>query len=192
MALLLVLGFDQLATTIALEGHLKSRARYNVVDDEPQLTIGEVARQAGLAASSIRYYEAIGLLPPPDRVHGQRRYDGDVIAMLAFISVAQSAGFKLEEIKQLRHGVDDDADLGARMRDLSSQKLGEIEALLRRAEAMKGWLEVAQTCGCQTLEECALFPQSNDDPTQPSDLPLVQVVGGRCRREPAARASPSA
>lgn len=39
----------------------------------PALTIGEVARRAGVAASSIRYYESIGLLPEPDREHGQRR-----------------------------------------------------------------------------------------------------------------------
>jgi MerR family redox-sensitive transcriptional activator SoxR len=41
----------------------------------PELTIGEVARRAGVATSSIRYYERIGLLPKPDRAQGQRRYD---------------------------------------------------------------------------------------------------------------------
>ena len=39
------------------------------MDDLPQLTIGEVARRAGVATSSIRYYERIELLPPPERVH---------------------------------------------------------------------------------------------------------------------------
>ena len=42
--------------------------------DEAELTIGEVARRAGVATSSIRYYESIGLLPEPDRLHGQRRW----------------------------------------------------------------------------------------------------------------------
>ena len=42
-----------------------------------KLTISEVARQAGIRASAIRYYESVGLLPPPQRVSGQRRYHED-------------------------------------------------------------------------------------------------------------------
>lgn len=44
------------------------------------------------------------------------------------------------------------------MRSPSERKLSEIEALLERTRAMKGWLEVAKECGCATPEECALFP----------------------------------
>ena len=117
------------------------------MDEFPELTIGEVARRAGVATSSIRYYERIGLLPKPDRLGGQRRYDADVLGKLGFIGVAQSAGFKLREIKELIDGAD---GLGEPMRSLSSQKLGEVEALLERTKAMKGWLEVAQECGCVT------------------------------------------
>src|SRR5437762_12798275 len=68
------------------------------LDDWPELTIGEVARSAGVATSSIRYYESIGLLQEPDRLHGQRRYRSDVLGKLAFVGVAQSAGFKLDEL----------------------------------------------------------------------------------------------
>src|SRR4051812_4829529 len=64
------------------------------MDEFPALTIGEVARRTGLATSSIRYYERIGLLPEPSRLQGQRRYDADVVGKLGFIGVAQSAGFK--------------------------------------------------------------------------------------------------
>ena len=128
------------------------------MDGFPELTIGEVASRAGVAASSIRYYERIGLLPEPDRFGGQRRYDPDVLGKLGFIGVAQNAGFKLREIKELIDGVDGSDGLGDQMRSLSSQKLVEVEALLERTKAMKGWLEVAQECGCATPEECALFP----------------------------------
>ena len=75
------------------------------MDDSPQLTIGEVAHRAGVATSSIRYYESIGLLPEPDRLHGQRRYGQQMLGRLAFVGVAQSAGFKLEEIKELVRAV---------------------------------------------------------------------------------------
>ena len=71
------------------------------MDDWPELTIGEVARRAGVAPSAIRYYESIGLLPEPERESGQRRYEESVIGKLAFVGVAQSAGFSLEEIKEL-------------------------------------------------------------------------------------------
>ena len=151
----------------------------------PELTIGEVARRAGVATSSIRYYERIGLLPEPDRLGGQRRYDPEVLGKLGFIGVAQGAGFKLREIKELIEGVDGADGMGEQMRTLSSQKLGEIETLLERTKAMKGWLEVAKECGCATPAECALFPAPGEDP-QAADLALqvVRVAGKDCLRPP--------
>jgi DNA-binding transcriptional MerR regulator len=157
------------------------------MDELPELTIGEVARRAGVATSSIRYYERIGLLPPPDRMHGQRRYDPDVLGKLGFIGVAQSAGFKLAEIKELIDGVDSSAGMSEPMRALSARKLDEVEALLERTRAMKGWLEVAQECGCASPAECALFPTPGDGPADPGlALGVVKVDGKDCRR-PAGR-----
>jgi MerR family transcriptional regulator, redox-sensitive transcriptional activator SoxR len=156
------------------------------MDDWPQLTIGEVARRAGLATSSIRYYESIGLLPEPARLHGQRRYRTDVLGRLAFIGVAQGAGFKLEEIKELVVGVDGAGGMAGQMRALSSRKLGEVEALLARTQAMKGWLEVAKQCGCDTPADCALFPAPGEESADTDiALAIVHVNGGDCRREPA-------
>ena len=156
------------------------------MDGFPELTIGEVARRAGVATSSIRYYERIGLLPEPDRAEGQRRYDADVLGKLGFIGVAQSAGFKLREIKELIDGVD-----GATawpMRSLSRQKLGEVEALLERTKAMKGWLEVAQECGCVTPAECALFPAPGEQmPSGDVALRVIRVDGKDCRRRATGR-----
>jgi MerR family redox-sensitive transcriptional activator SoxR len=151
----------------------------------PELTIGEVARRAGVAPSSIRYYERIELLPKPDRVSGQRRYRTDVLGKLGFIGVAQSAGFKLSEIKALIEGVDSAAGMGQQMRTLSASKLDEVEALLERTKAMKGWLEVAKECGCATPSECSLFEAPGEDPPDPGlALRLVRVAGKDCRRAP--------
>lgn len=149
----------------------------------PELTIGEVARRAGVATSSIRYYERIGLLPEPERSRGQRRYDTDVLGKLGFIGVAQSAGFRLREIKELIDGVDSAHGMGDQMRSLSSRKLDEVEALLEHTKAMKGWLEVAKECGCATPAECALFAAPGEQPpgADPA-LRLVQVEGTDCRR----------
>ena len=145
------------------------------MDEPAELTIGEVARRAGVATSLIRYYERIGVLPPPERVSGQRRYDTAVLGRLGFIGVAQSAGFKLREIKQLVAGMDAHDGMAEQMRSLSSQKLDDVEALLERTRAMKGWLEVATQCGCATPEECSLFPADG------SQLPIL-VHGKDCRR----------
>ena len=154
------------------------------MDDWPELTIGNVARKAGVATSSIRYYESIGLLPEPDRLNGQRRYRTDVLGKLAFIGVAQSAGFKLTEIKGLVQSIDGADGMAGRMRSLSSRKLDEVEALLERTKAMKGWLEVAKECGCETPDECALFPAPGEQSADTDfSLTLVHVKGGDCRRE---------
>ena len=154
-----------------------------------ELTIGEVARRAGVATSSIRYYERVGLLPEPERSRGQRRYRADVLGRLGFIGVAQSAGFKLREIKELIDGVDSADGMGEQMRSLSSRKLDEVEALLEQTKAMKGWLEVAKECGCATPAECALFAAPGERPPgADSALRLVQVQGSDCRR-PARRSA---
>jgi MerR family redox-sensitive transcriptional activator SoxR len=152
------------------------------LDDSPQLTIGEVARRARIATSSIRYYESIGVLPAPDRLHGHRRYDEAVLGQLAFVGVAQSAGFKLEEIKELMRGVDASDGMGDQMRALSSRKLQEVEAMLAQATAMKGWLEVANTCDCETPAECSLFPAPGQEYDATVALRVVRVEGGHCRR----------
>jgi MerR family redox-sensitive transcriptional activator SoxR len=155
------------------------------MEDFPELTIGEVARRAGVATSSIRYYERIELLPKPERVSGQRRYGNDVLGKLGFIGVAQSAGFKLSEIKELIEGVDSASGMGEQMRMLSARKLGEVEALLERTKAMKGWLEVAKECGCATPAECALFETPDDaSAAGGTELRLVKVAGKDCRRVP--------
>src|ERR1700747_1054410 len=65
------------------------------------LTIGEGARQAGVAATPLRYYEQIGLGPAPARLGGQRRYDDSVLARLEVIRLCKSAGFALDEIEAL-------------------------------------------------------------------------------------------
>ena len=152
------------------------------MDGGTELTIGQVASRSGVTASTIRYYESIGLLPAPERESGQRRYDESVLGRLAFIGVAQEAGFTLREIGELNAGVDSAADLSSPMREMSSRKLPEIQALVERAEAMRDWLEAASGCECSTPEECSLFPETGEAPDGAVALKLVRVHGTSCRR----------
>lgn len=120
------------------------------------LTIGQVAARAGIRTSSIRYYESVGVLPEPDRVSGQRRYSPEILTRLGFIDVAQQAGFSLDEIRELLDGSEEE-QASDRLRGLAQRKLGDVEDLIARAEAMKGWLQAAGDCECPQLDVCLLF-----------------------------------
>src|SRR4051794_8707574 len=125
---------------------------YTIDMNMDEWTIGEVARRAGLRTSAVRYYESLGILPPPKRVNGRRRYDSSVLGHLAVIQVAQQAGLTMAEIDVLLHGFAVDVPPSARWRALAQQKLPEVEALIGRAQAMKRLLEDGLNCGCLNFD----------------------------------------
>jgi MerR family redox-sensitive transcriptional activator SoxR len=134
-------------------------------DDEPTLTIGQVARQAGTRTSRIRYYEAHGILPPPERVSGMRRYGPEVVRRLAIIDAAQRVGFSLNEIRELF------ADYGLaheRLRELAERKLPDIDELIQRAVTVRRLLVTCAVCECRSLEECRLFEMGSLTDAAPS------------------------
>ena len=120
------------------------------------MKIGEVAARSGTTASSIRYYESVDVLPEPERVGGQRRYEEDVLEKLAAIDIAQRAGFSLDEIRLLLRAAEEEA-VSTQLQELAGRRLADVEALIAQAETMKGWLLGAQACECPTLDVCALF-----------------------------------
>jgi MerR family redox-sensitive transcriptional activator SoxR len=121
------------------------------------LTIGQLAREAGIAASAVRYYERHGLLPQPERLHGQRRYASDTLRRLEVIAIAKRAGFTLAEIRLLLEASDGGEPTHPQLRELADRKLPEVEALIARAEAMREWLTMARECTCSSLDLCGLF-----------------------------------
>lgn len=123
-----------------------------------ELSIGEVARRTGVAASALRYYEDAGLLPAPRRVGGRRRYDPQVLRRVEVLRCAQQAGFTLAEIRTLFHGFGADTPLGERWIALAHAKLRELDALIARAAHMKQAILAGMECGCVRLEDCILSP----------------------------------
>ena len=117
------------------------------------MTIGEVARRAGLRASAIRYYEKIGLLPKNQRVGGQRRYEPAVLNHLEVIDVAKRAGFRIDEIRHLFHGFGKGIPAFRRWQSLAQRKITEMDDLIARAKKMKRLLENADRCKCLALED---------------------------------------
>jgi MerR family transcriptional regulator, redox-sensitive transcriptional activator SoxR len=121
----------------------------------PQLTISEVARQIRLRPSAIRYYERIGLLPPAQRLSGQRRYDPTVLYRLAIIQRARQLGFTLTEIRHLFFGFRDITRASERWRTLSQRKLAELDHLMDGIKAVRGVLKkLMAKCRCETLDQC--------------------------------------
>jgi len=134
------------------------------------ITIGQVAKRAGLNVSAIRYYEAQGLLPEAPRVSGQRRYSEDVFARLGVIDVAKRAGFSLDDIRVLLRSGDAGEPAHARLQELARRKLPEVEELIDRAQAVRAWLKTATGCGCASLDVCGLF---GEEPGLPPQVLLV-------------------
>jgi MerR family transcriptional regulator, redox-sensitive transcriptional activator SoxR len=126
-------------------------------DDTANLTIGELAANAGLKTSAIRFYERQRLLPEPERELGHRRYNTDTARRLEVIGIAKRAGFSLDEIRLLLDSSDAGRPAHEQLAALAERKLPHVEALIARAEAMRDWLEVARGCGCSSLDLCALF-----------------------------------
>ncbi|HVO53029.1 MAG TPA: MerR family transcriptional regulator [Solirubrobacterales bacterium] len=123
------------------------------------LSIGEVAAQAEIAVSAIRFYERRGLLPEAEREGGQRRYGTETLARLRAIAVAKRAGFSLAEIGALLGSIDAGAPAHERLRELATSKLPQVEARIAEARAQQDWLRAAESCACTSLDACALFAQ---------------------------------
>jgi len=115
------------------------------------LTIGEVARRAGVPATTLRYYEQVGLVPAPVRVGGQRRYDESVLARLDVIGLCKSAGFALEEIQLL---FADDAPGRPASRALAQAKLAEIDAHIASLVRARAVIEWGMRCTCPSIDAC--------------------------------------
>jgi DNA-binding transcriptional MerR regulator len=132
-----------------------------------QLAIGEVADTAGMSTSRIRYYEARGLLPEPERAAGKRRYTEAVFRRLAIIDAAQRVGFTLEEIRDLLGGRDQPAH--ERLRQLALSKLPELDDLITRATSVRLVLKICSRCSCESIDVCRMFderiPPLRDQPT---------------------------
>jgi MerR family redox-sensitive transcriptional activator SoxR len=120
-----------------------------------QLAIGEVAARAGMSASRIRFYEARGLLPEPERMAGKRRYTDDVFRRLAIIDAAQRVGFTLEEVRDLLGSRDELAH--ERLRQLALLKLPELDDLIARATSVRRVLKICSRCSCESIDVCRMF-----------------------------------
>jgi len=137
-----------------------------------EMTIGVLARSAGVNIETIRYYQRRGLLGTPRKpLGGVRRYDANALAQLRFIKRAQQLGFSLREIGDL-------LELGAgsctETRVLAETRLADIETRLHDLQAMRRTLaRLIQACRAGREAAC----------------PIVESLGGEILSPPTPRTS---
>ncbi|MCR0983107.1 MerR family transcriptional regulator [Roseomonas populi] len=124
-----------------------------------RLTIGELSRLTGVKATTIRWYEAEGWLPPPARTEGGHRSYGDThLRRLGFIRHARELGFSMEHVRSLLDLADrPGADCSA-AHAIAMAHIAEVDARMRRLEALRAELErMASLCVGGHVEECRII-----------------------------------
>lgn len=128
------------------------------------LTIGAVARRAGVPIDTIRYYEREGLLPEPlRRASGYRSYGEGAVAQLRFIRRAKALGFTLEEIRELL-ALSADRQRGVKaVKKRAQERLAAIEARIAELQRVRdGLVELVASCpGHGAPEDCPILRALN-------------------------------
>jgi MerR family redox-sensitive transcriptional activator SoxR len=146
-----------------------------------KLTIGEVAHRAGVPASTLRYWESVGLLTTPERAGGKRRYSPVALREIALIVLSKRAGFTLAETRTVLAGLSKNTPPPEIWQELAARKLPEIEQQLAEARAMKAILEEGLRCDCLTLDDC-LRRRGSSKATYASLTPALLSLRRRGRR----------
>lgn len=121
------------------------------------LTIGEVSRRSGVAASALRFYEERGLIASERAGSGHRRYPRPVLRRIAFIVFAQKIGLTLEEIgDELGRLPRGRAPARRDWERLSSTWSTRIDERIAELQRLKAGLTECIGCGCLSLARCRL------------------------------------
>ena len=128
------------------------------------LTIGQVARAAGIGVETVRFYERQGVLAPPPRTgSGYRQYAADTVGRLRFVRRAERLGFTLREVKELLAlGADPDADR-ADVREKAQSKIDDVREKVRDLKLVLAQLvRLRDTChGTGPAVDCPILTALN-------------------------------
>lgn len=117
------------------------------------MKIGEIAQLTETPASTIRYYEQMGLLPLPARKNGQRDYSEEIIPYLKLIRLAKNTGFHLEEIDELLQKLNDENPIDEFWQAALQSKINELNEIIQSYISMKDVLEKVKECGCVPIKD---------------------------------------
>jgi Hg(II)-responsive transcriptional regulator len=128
--------------------------------------ISETAREAGVNAQTLRYYERRGLLPrPPRRGSGYREYPADAVRIVRFIKRAQELGFSLDDIEELVRLRGVRRSERHRVRAIAERKIGDIDQKIAHLQSMRGALtELVASCHRGGATACPIIDALNEAP----------------------------
>ena len=122
-----------------------------------RVPIGTVADRYGVSATTLRYWEDLGLLPPQERSGGQRRYDLDALRRIMFIRMAKQSGLSLNAIRALLAGNDHHGPTFDDWARVARQQLEVIDQRVDELNQLKATIEECLACGCQQPQRCKLL-----------------------------------
>jgi Cu(I)-responsive transcriptional regulator len=125
------------------------------------MNIGALAKETGIAAKTIRYYESVGLIAAPPRSGGNYRiYGARDLATLRFVQRARNLGFSVKEVGDLVALWQDRQRASADVRSLATAHLGEIERKLKELEAMRATLDhLIKRCHGNKRPDCPIIDE---------------------------------
>lgn len=125
-----------------------------------QLTIGKLAKRAGVNLETIRYYERQELLPKPARSQsGYRAFPLESVERIRFIKQAQELGFSLKEIKELLALRSEPLSSGADVREKVEAKISDINEKMKTLRSIKkGLVQLKASCdGTSSITDCPIL-----------------------------------
>lgn len=127
------------------------------MDSRERMSVGDVARRSGYAASALRFYEAEGLITATRTSGGQRQFERNVLRRLSFIRAASNIGLTLEEVReeldQLPAGR---PPTKADWQRISRHWRGRLDAQIAALERLRDGLDSCIGCGCLSLQRCQM------------------------------------
>ncbi len=122
------------------------------------LNIGDVAKQTGLRAKTIRYYEDIGLVKPLRDTNDYRVFRDSDLHKLTFLSRARALGFTIDDCRALLALYEDESRASADVKEIARKHLEEIEAKVRDLEAMHATLtHLVAECAGDNRPDCPIL-----------------------------------
>ncbi len=152
------------------------------MDTHDLLTVSDVARRSGFAASALRFYEDQGLISARRSAGGQRRYERGVLRRLAFIRAAGNIGLSLGEIKAEMDTLPASrTPTKADWQRISRHWRARLDEQIGALERLRDGLDSCIGCGCLSLQRCR-FTNPGDVAAATDEAPGAAYLPTRLRR----------
>jgi len=132
--------------------------------EKKPVTIGRLARASGVKVTTIRYYESIGLIDPPDRSEGgQRLYGAEAVERMRFIRHARDLGFPLEAIRELLALSRNEERSCAEIDEIARRHAADVKQRIKRLKALERELtRMIRECAVDRVSDCRILKILSD------------------------------